>query len=110
MYINCNLDYNQVGEKGSKGLSRGDWPLLKEIILGKNVLRKAGTNWGSRERPTSQRPSGGGLRQLGLVMKWVNLGGVASGDRGCRWLGRASLKGLTHLTLRIKWLMQRTME
>ena len=35
-YTSCNLGNNQVGEKGSKGLSRGDWPLLKEIALGIN--------------------------------------------------------------------------
>ena len=39
-YINCNLWANQVREKGSKSLSRGDWPLLKEIGLGTNVLTK----------------------------------------------------------------------
>ena len=36
----------------------------------------------------------------------VGLFAVAEGDKGCRWLGRASLKQLTHLTLGSKWLMQ----
>ena len=54
-----------MGEKGSKGLSRGDWPLLKEISLGTNVLTKVRTNWGRREWPTSPRPSGGRSRKFG---------------------------------------------
>ena len=69
-YINWNLGKNQVGEKGSKGLSMGDWPLLKEIGLGKNVLTKMATSWARREWPTSPRQSGGQSRKFGLVMKW----------------------------------------
>ena len=64
LYINCDLGSNQVGEKGSKGLSRGDWPLLKEIGLGTNVLTKPGTSWGRREWAISPRPGGGGSRKL----------------------------------------------
>ena len=47
-----------MGEKGSKGLSRGDWPLLKKIDLGTNVLTKVGTSWGRRESPTYPRANG----------------------------------------------------
>ena len=64
MYISCNLGGNQVGEKGSKGLSRGEWTLLKVIYLSTNVLTKTGIRWGKRELPTSPRPGGGGSREF----------------------------------------------
>ena len=46
-------------EKGSKGLSRGNWPMLKEIYLGTIVFKKVVTYWGRREWPISPRPGGG---------------------------------------------------
>ena len=64
-YISCNLGGNLVGEKGSKGLSRGDWPLLKEINLSTNVLTKTIITWGRRDWLTSPKPSGGRSRKYG---------------------------------------------
>ena len=54
-----------MGEKGGKGLSRGDWPLLKRIYLGTKVLTKVGISWGRREWLTSPRFNGGRSRHLG---------------------------------------------
>ena len=45
-YINLNLEGNKIGEIGCKGLSRGNWPSLEQVNLGKNVLKNVKTNWG----------------------------------------------------------------
>ena len=58
------LGSNKVGEKGSKGLSKGDWPLLNKINLSTNVLKKTRTSWGKRDWPTFPRPGGGGSREF----------------------------------------------
>ena len=54
-----NLEGNKIGEIGCKGLSRGDWPSLEQINLGKNVLTKVKTNWGKKDWPTSPKQNGG---------------------------------------------------
>ena len=67
-YISYNLDWNQVGEKGIKGLSRGSWA-LKRIYLGKNVMTKTKTSWGRRDSPTSPKLNGGRSKKFSLVLK-----------------------------------------
>ena len=63
-YIDWNLDGNKIGEIGCKGLSRGNWPSLEQINLGKNVLIKAGISWGKKDWPTSQKQNGRRSRQF----------------------------------------------
>ena len=48
MYINCNVGDNQIGEKGSKGLSRGNWPFLKVISLGNYCVYKGSNKLGEK--------------------------------------------------------------
>ena len=58
-------------------------------------LEQAG---GKGSGPSLQGPVGEGK---GSSFRYLSgdLADVAVGDRGCRWLGRASLKGLTRLDL-----------
>ena len=49
LYMKKNLVDNKIGQKGCKGLSRGNWPSLTEIDLGINKLTKVGTSWRRRE-------------------------------------------------------------
>ena len=57
-YISEHLERNQIGEKGCKGLSRGNWPSLKTICIGSMMLTKVTTSWRRREWPIYPRRNG----------------------------------------------------
>ena len=55
-YNSEHVEKNQVGDRGCKGLSRGNWPSLLTICLGDNKLEEKGlahlskAEWGEVNR------------------------------------------------------------